>query len=109
MTAYTTAQEYFNNDFTNAYLGTSSDPGEFSAEITIRDNTGSNVTTRCVFVFQAGAVDEKERAVFYIDDSVTIERGYRILIAGEQWITVDIRPDKLGMNEVRCDRPEVTT
>lgn len=109
MPAYTTPQEYFNEDFEQAYLGTAASPGEFSATITVRNNAGVDTTTRCVFVFQAGAVDDKERAIFYLDDEVAVERGYRILIGGEQWIVVDIRPDRLGMNEIRCDRPEVTT
>lgn len=97
--------DQMDEDMTNTFLNTD----EFAAQVTVTDLSGGTTTPKAVFVFQAGAVDEKERAVFYLADSVTIARGYYITLNAERWIVVDVRPDDRGMNEVRCDRPEVTS
>lgn len=99
----------FSDDFSDAMLGTASEPAEFSDQVTITATDGSTTTAMAVFVFQVGAVDEKERAVFYVADSATIKRAYKITFDSEVWEVVDVRPDGLGMLEVRCDKPEVTS
>lgn len=97
--------DQLDEDMTNTFLNTT----EFAATVTVTALDATTVTAPAAFVFEAGAVDEKERAKFYLADSVTIARGYYITFAGERWIAVDIRPDELGMNEIRCDKAEVTS
>lgn len=104
-----TFREQLDEDMDNVFLGTTAAPKEFAASVTITDLSGTTTTTPAGFVFQVGAVDEKERAVFYIADDVTIARGFYITFLGEQWTAVDIRPDDLGMTEVRCDKPDTTS
>ena len=91
-------------DMTNVFMNSS----EFAANVVIQSAAGVNTTVLAQFDFQVGAVDGKERALFRMKDSVDVARNYYITFLGERWIVIDIRPDDLGMLEVRADRPEVT-
>lgn len=81
---------------------------EFADTMTITDLDGADVADLAVFEFQVGAVDEKERAIFRFKDDAVLLRGYFITFQSQRWTVVDIRPDELGMIEVRCDSPEIT-
>jgi hypothetical protein len=98
-------REQFDEDMTNVFLNID----EFASSVIVTDRDGAQVTVKAQFDFQVGAVDEKERAVFRFKDSVQVERNYYVTFLGERWIAVDIRPDDLGMIEVRCDQPEITS
>lgn len=94
----------FDEDMDNVFLNSA----EFADTLTITDNDGADVVSIAVFEFQVGAVDEKERAVFRFKDDDVLLRGYFIEYQSQRWTVVDVRPDELGMLEVRCDSPETT-
>ena len=69
---------------------------------------GTSLTVQVAFNEQVGFVDDQRRAVFTFDadDTTTeIQRGDYFVLDGEtdRWYAVDIRIDKAGAVEVRCD------
>ena len=69
---------------------------------------GATLTLSVVFNEMVGFVDDQRRAVFTFDadDTTTeIQRGDYFVLDGEtdRWNAVDIRIDKAGAVEVRCD------
>ena len=97
--------DQLDTDVANVFLNTD----EFAAAVTRTALDGSTSTINAQFEFQVGAVDAKERAVFRVADDVAWERGDYVTFNSERWTVIDIRPDDLGMLELRCDRPEVTS
>ena len=70
--------------------------------------TGATLQLAAAFNEQVGFVDDQRRAVFTFDadDVVTaVERGDYFVLVGEtdRWYAVDIRDDKAGGIEIRCD------
>ena len=96
--------EQLDEDMTNVFMSLT----EYAANVTITNLAGADTVIPSQFEFQVGAVDGKERALFRFKDNVTVARNFYITFLSERWIVIDIRPDDLGMLEVRCDRPEVT-
>jgi hypothetical protein len=94
----------FDGDMDRVFMNTA----EFAEGVVIQDTAGVNASVTAQFDFQIGAVDGKERAIFRVKDSVDAERNYYVTFNSERWIIVDVRPDDLGMKELKCDRPEVT-
>lgn len=69
---------------------------------------GSTATLSVAFNEQVGFVDDKLRAVFVYDAddlSTELQRGDFFVLEGktQRWYAVDIRDDKAGGIEVRCD------
>ena len=52
-----------------------------------------------------GAIDEKGRALFSIQQSdVNLpRRGDKLTLSGKVWYVVDFRTDEAGLHELRCD------
>lgn len=99
--------EQLDEDVTNVFL----DTGDYGWAGTVTRTALDGTTTTGIpaaFEFQVGAVDEKERAVFRVRDNVAWQRGDYVTFESEQWTVIDIRPDSLGILELRCDKPEVT-
>lgn len=71
--------------------------------------SGATLDLRVVFNEQVGFVDDQRRAVFTLDaDDLTtgpIRRGDFFVLQGEtdRWYAIDIRDDKAGAIEIRCD------
>ncbi len=69
---------------------------------------GTTATVNVSFIEQVGFVDDQLRAVFTYDrDDLTtaLRRGDVFVLSGQtqKWTAVDIRDDKAGGIEVRCD------
>lgn len=92
-------------DVDNVFLNTL----EYAAAATRVDLDGNSTPVTINFEFQVGAVDEKERAIFRVKDDVAWERGDYVVFLTNRWTVIDIRPDELGMLELRCDIPETTS
>ena len=69
---------------------------------------GTTATLRVAFNEQVGFVDDRLRAVFTYDRddvSTEVKRGDFFVLDGQtqRWYAVDIRDDKAGGIEIRCD------
>jgi len=69
--------------------------------------TGVTVARQVIFNEQVGAVDARRRSVFTFDrDDIPLPvRGDHFVIDGEsdRWTVVDVRDDRSGGIETRCD------
>lgn len=68
----------------------------------------SSYTIQVIFNEQVGFIDDIRRAVLVVDeDDVTqeIRRGDYFVLAGEtdRWYCQNVRIDKIGTYEIRCD------
>lgn len=69
---------------------------------------GTTKSLQVSFIEQVGAVDDRLRAVFTYDaDDVDteVQRGDFFVLSGQtqRWYAIDVRDDKAGGIEVRCD------
>lgn len=96
----------FESAFGNAMGALGRALGETATLTHVDDQSTETVTV--IFNEFVGAIDDRRRAIFTLaggDVATTIQRGDYFVLSGEttRWTVTDVRDDKSGGLEIRCD------